>query len=102
MRISSTHFCSPYFFHSKSFTFSFLFIIIPRPLTSTLFPYTTLFRSPWSDRDHPAEGGRGHHHAHLRRESVHRAASAALGEEDPRSEERRVGKEGRSRWWVDV
>src|SRR5207253_11137059 len=34
---------SPFWSHSSSF--SFLFTMIPPPPTSTLFPYTTLFRS---------------------------------------------------------
>src|SRR5205807_8730853 len=29
----------------------FFFILIRQPLRSTLFPYTTLFRSRWSQRD---------------------------------------------------
>src|SRR5690606_41483591 len=31
--------------HLSSFLHSILFLMIPRPPTSTLFPYTTLFRS---------------------------------------------------------
>src|SRR5437773_12532374 len=30
------------------FLFFFFFLMIPRPPRSTLFPYTTLFRSRWS------------------------------------------------------
>src|SRR2546422_3252938 len=30
--------------------FFFFFLMIRRPPRSTLFPYTTLFRSPWRDR----------------------------------------------------
>src|ERR1022692_3120054 len=30
------------------FSFFFFFLMIRRPPRSTLFPYTTLFRSPWS------------------------------------------------------
>src|SRR5437762_10393799 len=34
--------------HSISFCLLFFFLMIPRPPRSTLFPYTTLFRSPSS------------------------------------------------------
>src|SRR5262249_61751181 len=38
-------------FYSMSFSFSFFFfLMIPRPPRSTLFPYTTLFRSSRSKR----------------------------------------------------
>src|SRR5215510_16105911 len=37
------------------FFFFFFFLMIRRPPRSTLFPYTTLFRSPW-----PRLHGRGH------------------------------------------
>src|SRR5689334_24534805 len=33
-------------FHSSSLRFFFFFLMIRRPPRSTLFPYTTLFRSP--------------------------------------------------------
>src|SRR3712207_8291951 len=36
--------------------FSFFFLMIRRPPRSTLFPYTTLFRSP--AMDHPSHGNR--------------------------------------------
>src|SRR6266705_6112723 len=45
-------FCSVYIFsflrylQSSFFTFFFFFLMIRRPPRSTLFPYTTLFRSP--------------------------------------------------------
>src|SRR5260221_14575473 len=46
--------------HSLSFYFFFFFLMIRRPPRSTLFPYTTLFRSPSplrsetaSPRNHP-------------------------------------------------
>src|SRR5437588_2495760 len=39
--------CSSSLFHPYSFFFSsFFFLMIRRPPRSTLFPYTTLFRSP--------------------------------------------------------
>src|SRR5262245_65268487 len=46
--------CSPfslfrYFYFSFSFFFFFFFLMIRRPPRSTLFPYTTLFRSPCVD-----------------------------------------------------
>src|SRR6266487_5111895 len=34
-------------FHPSLFFFFFFFLMIRRPPRSTLFPYTTLFRSPW-------------------------------------------------------
>src|SRR6478735_10705726 len=44
------------FFHSLiSFFFFFFFLMIRRPPRSTLFPYTTLFRSPWP-RARPTRG----------------------------------------------
>src|SRR5947209_18388508 len=39
--------------------FSFFFLMIRRPPRSTLFPYTTLFRSPTSVNDEEAPCGRG-------------------------------------------
>src|SRR3712207_9340270 len=108
------------------------FLMIRRPPRSTLFPYTTLFRSQ-PNRVNPRDGG----HAELcglcsqsellrRRanlqvalspkrihnpvgrapadaeggDGVGRRCLARLGDElqNRRSEERRVGKEGRSRW----
>src|ERR1039458_10605889 len=39
----------------------FFFLMIRRPPRSTLFPYTTLFRSPrwWVPRHHPLQAGPG-------------------------------------------
>src|SRR5256885_15498846 len=92
------------------FLFFFFFLMIRRPPRSTLFPYTTLFRSPGLVRARddplrlnaalrePGPAGR------RRRLSPHHAS---LGIEVPtthgdstggRSEERRVGEESRSRW----
>src|SRR2546422_10057671 len=55
---------------------SFFFLMIRRPPRSTLFPYTTLFRS-----HHPAiqavnvgrgpRGGNGHRHQHILRSAAH-------------------------------
>src|SRR5689334_25217946 len=39
--------------------FSFFFLMIRRPPRSTLFPYTTLFRSPRAPRRRSHGGGRG-------------------------------------------
>src|SRR6516225_9049392 len=47
-------------------SFSFFFLMIRRPPRSTLFPYTTLFRSPFGCAAHRHAGGRercGHLHA---------------------------------------
>src|SRR2546423_11350801 len=38
--------------------FLFFFLMIRRPPRSTLFPYTTLFRSPGGEDDHDAVGDR--------------------------------------------
>src|SRR5690606_42036480 len=40
----------------------FLFLYIRRPPTSTLFPYTTLFRSPSRQRPERRGDGRARHH----------------------------------------
>src|SRR3989442_11616883 len=40
---------------------SFFFLMIRRPPRSTLFPYTTLFRSPVGGRGGPADPGASHH-----------------------------------------
>src|ERR1051326_9487607 len=51
----------------SSFFFFFFFLMIRRPPRSTLFPYTTLFRS-WCDRSSPGGRGRGHGRIHRRSE----------------------------------
>src|SRR5256885_15028533 len=51
----------------------FFFLMIRRPPRSTLFPYTTLFRSPRAER-------RGERRHELRLGKVHRAAGVAHGE----------------------
>src|SRR2546427_10358096 len=57
----------------RFFLLFFFFLMIRRPPRSTLFPYTTLFRSPpegWDDDRHPA--GRPRRHASdMRREETH-------------------------------
>src|SRR2546429_9624299 len=94
---------------------SFFFLMIRRPPRSTLFPYTTLFRSEnafyydfkrpggFAAEDLPRieETMRAivQEDLPVRREEVPKTEAVrrfrALGE---RSEERRVGKECRSRW----
>src|SRR5437773_12367515 len=51
-------FCFVLYSHLSFVFFFFFFLIIPRPPRSTLFPYTTLFRSPAlrKCRDMVAEG----------------------------------------------
>src|SRR5438034_11236405 len=98
--------------------------MIRRPPRSTLFPYTTLFRSPRrADAAYGVHGDRlrGAAASGLRRavppnggsvdrlpsevevlRAVHRVPQrgGALVRTPPlRSEERRVGKESRSQWW---
>src|SRR5215510_15377953 len=46
-------------FISSSFLFFFFFLMIRRPPRSTLFPYTTLFRSRPPCRSRPAPGWTG-------------------------------------------
>src|SRR5256885_16731315 len=46
------------FAHTYHYSFFFFFLMIRRPPRSTLFPYTTLFRSPL-EPDHE-RAGRGH------------------------------------------
>src|SRR5438045_9361879 len=48
--VLSLHFFSAFFF------FFFLFLMIRRPPRSTLFPYTTLFRSPTACSPIPIDG----------------------------------------------
>src|SRR2546426_9589766 len=98
----------------SSSLFFFFFLMIRRPPRSTLFPYTTLFRSVQAlVRAAPGHSpqGRGRRALVLGggpcRPSVGallplpaRGAPAAVGVhvDVGRSEERRVGKECRSRW----
>src|SRR5437764_14720374 len=64
--------------------------MIRRPPRSTLFPYTTLFRSPGG----LLAASHGTHGPHL-------PDRVLRGHFARRSEERRVGKECRSRWSAD-
>src|SRR2546425_13088625 len=96
---------------------SFFFLMIRRPPRSTLFPYTTLFRSiaerliaegkPVGILTRGYRGGRPagergkleSDEAAMLRERLRRKARFGIGADRyRRSEERRVGKEGRSRW----
>src|SRR5207248_10960933 len=97
-------------------------LLDPRPPISTLFPYTTLFRSPARDHEAdsthrlflapalraderqprlPARGRAGLHRVHegSRRDSLYGLVRGIQARDPSRSEERRVGKEWRSRVW---
>src|SRR3712207_9554822 len=107
----------------------FFFLMIRRPPRSTLFPYTTLFRSRSRSQevtdavhvliqaDHELRGGEGpagegryqgllprpeaHEHelsSNRQPSQGHRRHGGLSLLEHQRSEERRVGKECRSRW----
>src|SRR2546430_14401254 len=102
--------------------FFFFFLMIRRPPRSTLFPYTTLFRSGWSvgrwegdtfvvqsngfdERTWLDHFGYPHSEEMTLEERYHRLdrdnMQLVITLTDPkiyRSEERRVGKECRSRW----
>src|SRR3712207_8579582 len=63
--------------------FLFFFLMIRRPPRSTLFPYTTLFRSgpapePQHEQDLP-EHGAGHHHPHRGGDARPQAVPAGHG-----------------------
>src|ERR1039457_7725249 len=94
--------------------FFFFFLMIRRPPRSTLFPYTTLFRSPVRFRVAQPRGlenarspfrlvqanGREVEWGHrfLDQQRIRSVAETTLRSYAYRSEERRVGKECRSRW----
>src|SRR3989454_10866896 len=93
-----------------SFLFPFFFLMIRRPPRSTLFPYTTLFRSRSERHLHDAvlasALGFVHRLVGLAEQLVgprfrprhrHDADAGGHGRGSTRSEERRVGKECRSR-----
>src|SRR5947207_8503689 len=69
--------------HLSCITCSF-FLMIRRPPRSTLFPYTTLFRSDQDGRARPLDGG-GPHGRFAQVELVHTEGHALLGPQ--RSEE---------------
>src|SRR2546429_10017766 len=76
----------------------FFFLMIRRPPRSTLFPYTTLFRSPQVQdlierRMGEVARGTAALHGATAELSYRRGYPPTI-----RSEERRVGKECRSRW----
>src|SRR2546427_10236180 len=48
---------STFYSHLRRFIFSFFFLMIRRPPRSTLFPYTTLFRSPRTGKRRASRGG---------------------------------------------
>src|SRR5258708_38071992 len=88
---------------------SFFFLMIRRPPRSTLFPYTTLFRSIPVVHESPGVGADLQDHFYVR--TFWRCSKAITLNDDMmslwrmalmglryRSEERRVGKECRSRW----
>src|SRR2546425_11841731 len=84
-------------------SFVFFFLMIRRPPRSTLFPYTTLFRSQSvSNSSVYAAGDAAASGPPLTPKAAHDAEVESTnlleGNKRRRSEERRVGKECRSRW----
>src|SRR5205823_15064114 len=90
--------------------------MLPRPPQSTLFPYTTLFRSQFADQEQTiprmhrtpktdvfqaAEAEKVAVQETLGRDVVRTKLCRRLAEQNARSEERRVGKECRERWGAD-
>src|SRR3712207_9439194 len=72
------------------FYYFFFFLMIRRPPRSTLFPYTTLFRSHCEARRRARAGGAGEeHHQRCRAKGAHDRASHdhARGSRRARSEE---------------
>src|SRR6266704_4304333 len=69
---------------ASTFVFLFFFLMIRRPPRSTLFPYTTLFRScggpraPGCDDGHPALAGRAQDRKSTRLNSSHVSISYAV------------------------
>src|SRR2546422_8940302 len=106
--------------HDVSVYTFFFFLMIRRPPRSTLFPYTTLFRSHYSVRgdlvtdprggperqrvrQRTLGGTSGRRRPGSARASQRQLTAARATPRSPdrprwRSEERRVGKECRSRW----
>src|SRR5256885_3358265 len=70
---------------STAYTFFFFFLMIRRPPRSTLFPYTTLFRSV--ERQRPAAAFRVHHNCQASRCRSAKTRGAACVQESKRSEE---------------
>src|SRR2546427_8821158 len=75
------------------FSLLFFFLMIRRPPRSTLFPYTTLFRSRWRGRHHEADPGRVG--AHRRDHAAHRLHR--LPDQYPGAERCRGGRARRRR-----
>src|SRR5258706_15511034 len=78
----------------SSFFFFFFFLMIRRPPRSTLFPYTTLFRSSRGD-------GAGHVRSDRRRCRARRQAVPRAGAGDE-SATRRAPREESQAWLGDV
>src|SRR2546427_10364807 len=83
----------------------FFFLMIRRPPRSTLFPYTTLFRSVFKVPEFTVFPHKPHVRVEIACQTCHgpiermRVVGADTGPKlGDRSEERRVGKECRSRW----
>src|SRR2546427_5222997 len=78
-------------------SFFFFFLMIRRPPRSTLFPYTTLFRSQvLSERLLEGLGGAEEERLHRPLRAAERLRHVAIGEAvDPREEERRDRKSTR-------
>src|SRR2546428_12339353 len=81
-------------------TYTIFFLMIRRPQGSTLFPYTTLFRSSNNDFGNFQQGTKsGQKFNDLNANHLKDPLEPGLpGWTIRRSEERRVGKECRSRW----
>src|SRR6267378_2529710 len=74
----------------------FFFLMIRRPPRSTLFPYTTLFRS--DDRVDPAVA----HAEALARDAAHVGLTARRAiEGDVADDDVVLGHEGAAAWWID-
>src|SRR2546422_5426210 len=72
----------------STFFFFFFFLMIRRPPRSTLFPYTTLFRSPVDDQLADPQDREGHERADgPQHENRHGVAAVGLVHELQRSEE---------------
>src|SRR6266511_4725040 len=106
--MQSPHAYTPTSTHHTSPILSFFFLMIRRPPRSTLFPYTTLFRSlgrrrrSLADREDRARGARGGAHEDVDRAARRERPGATLarggpdvgaGAEQPRGEVG-VGVEG--------
>src|SRR5947208_14507624 len=84
--------------HSARYSLDFCFLIIRPPPRSTLFPYTTLFRSKYARRPGALPGTPSATPFALVAETQLLDELPIPFQVGPRSEERRVGKECRDRW----